>query len=161
LSRQGTTGLPKGVLREAGGHAVDLNLSIRYVFCISGTGDVIFTTSDIGWVVGHSCILAGATTVLFEGKPVETPDASTFWWIFEENKVNTMFTAPTALRVIRQEDGDNMFFEEVGRRGGFKSLRTLFSARRAERTEYGEHVPASPREAWTRRIMSCRQLVYR
>ena len=71
----GTTGLPKGVLREAGGHAVGLNLSVRYLFGIRGPGDVLFTASDIGWVVGHSYIiyaplLAGGTTVLFEGKPV-------------------------------------------------------------------------------------------
>ncbi|KAK3069501.1 hypothetical protein LTS18_000307, partial [Coniosporium uncinatum] len=76
----GTTGLPKGVLREAGGHAVGLHLSVKYLFGIHGPGDVMFTASDIGWVVGHSYIvyaplLAGATTVLFEGKPIGTPDA--------------------------------------------------------------------------------------
>lgn len=125
-------------MREAGGHAVGLNLTIRYIFGIRGPGHVMFTASDIGWVVGHSYIvyaplLAGATTILFEGKPVGTPDAGTFWRIVEENKVNTMFTAPTALRAIRREDGDNSFFEEVGRRGGFKSLRTLFLA--GERSE--------------------------
>lgn len=134
----GTTGLPKGVLREAGGHAVGLNLSIRYLFGIKGPGDVIFTASDIGWVVGHSYIiyaplLAGATTVLFEGKPVGTPDASTFWRILEEYKVNSLFTAPTALRAIRKEDPDNKFFEETGRRGGLKNLRGLFLA--GERSE--------------------------
>lgn len=134
----GITGLPKGVLREAGGHAVGLNLSIRYLFGIKGPGDVIFTASDIGWVVGHSYIiyaplLAGATTVLFEGKPVGTPDASTFWRILEEYKVNSLFTAPTALRAIRKEDPDNKFFEETGRRGGLKNLRGLFLA--GERSE--------------------------
>ncbi|KAF2258800.1 acetyl-CoA synthetase-like protein [Lojkania enalia] len=135
----GTTGLPKGVVREAGGHAVGLNFSIRYLFGIHGPGDVMFTASDIGWVVGHSYIvyaplLAGATTVLFEGKPVGTPDASTFWRIVEEYKVTTMFTAPTALRAIRREDGDNYFFEETyGARGGLKTLRALFLA--GERSE--------------------------
>ncbi|TKA70478.1 hypothetical protein B0A49_04827 [Cryomyces minteri] len=134
----GTTGLPKGVLREAGGHAVGLNLSIRYVFGIRGPGDVMFTASDIGWVVGHSYILyapllAGATTVLFEGKPVGTPDASTFWRIMEEYKVNTLFTAPTALRAIRREDPENKFFETVGKRGGLKNWRALFLA--GERSE--------------------------
>jgi propionyl-CoA synthetase len=134
----GTTGSPKGVLREAGGHAVGLNLSIRYLFGIKGPGDVIFTASDIGWVVGHSYIcyaplLAGATTVLFEGKPVGTPDADTFWRIVEEHKVNSLFTAPTALRAIRKEDPDNTLFEGRGRRGGLKHLRALFLA--GERSE--------------------------
>lgn len=99
----------------------------------------MFTASDIGWVVGHSYIvyaplLAGATTVLFEGKPVGTPDASTFWRIIEEYKVTTMFTAPTALRAIRREDGDNDYFEKIyGERGGLRTLRALFLA--GERSE--------------------------
>jgi len=134
----GTTGLPKGVLREAGGHAVGLNLSVRYVFGIRGPGDVLFTASDIGWVVGHSYIiyaplLAGATTVLFEGKPVGTPNADTFWRILEEYKVNSMFTAPTALRAIRKEDPQNHLFETRARRGGLKNLRALYLA--GERSE--------------------------
>ena len=125
-------------MREAGGHAVGLNLSIKYLFGIHGPGDVMFCASDIGWVVGHSYIvyaplLAGATTVLFEGKPVGTPDASTFWRICEEYKVNSMFTAPTALRAIRKDDNENAFFEEIGKRGGFKNLRALFLA--GERSE--------------------------
>ncbi|KAE9987680.1 hypothetical protein EG328_001913 [Venturia inaequalis] len=134
----GTTGSPKGVVRSAAGHAVGLNLSIKYLFGIRGPGDVIFTASDIGWVVGHSFIvyaplLAGATTVLFEGKPVGTPNASTFWRVVEEYKVNTLFTAPTALRAIRRDDPDNDFIGEIGRRGGIKSLRGLFLA--GERSE--------------------------
>ena len=134
----GTTGLPKGVLREAGGHAVGLNLTIRYIFGIRGPGDVLFTASDIGWVVGHSYILyapllAGATTVLFEGKPIGTPDAGTFWRILEEYKVNTFFTAPTALRAIRKEDPENKFFKKRGESGGLKNLRALFLA--GERSE--------------------------
>jgi len=126
-------------VREAGGHAVGLNFSIKYLFDVHGPGDVMFTASDIGWVVGHSYIvyaplLAGATTVVFEGKPVGTPDASTFWRIVEEYKVTTMFTAPTALRAIRREDGDNDFFEQIyGARGGLKTLRALFLA--GERSE--------------------------
>ncbi|KAL9010206.1 MAG: hypothetical protein Q9173_004843, partial [Seirophora scorigena] len=133
----GTTGLPKGVLRQAGGHAVGLNLSIRYLFGIC-PGDVMFCASDIGWVVGHSYILyapllAGATTVLFEGKPVGTPDASTFWRILEEHKVNVLFTAPTALRAIRRDDPQNDFFTAAGQRGGLKQLRALFLA--GERSE--------------------------
>ncbi|KAF1984342.1 acyl-CoA synthetase/AMP-acid ligase-like protein [Aulographum hederae CBS 113979] len=133
-----TTGLPKGVLREAAGHAVGLNLSIKYLFGIHGPGDVMFCASDLGWVVGHSYIayaplLAGATTVLFEGKPVGTPDAGTFWRVIEENKVNTLFTAPTALRAIRRDDGENDFFSKRGKAGGLKSLRALFLA--GERSE--------------------------
>lgn len=134
----GTTGLPKGVLREAGGHAVGLNLSIRYLFGICGPGDVLFCASDIGWVVGHSYILyapllAGATTILFEGKPVGTPDASTFWRILEEYKVNVLSTAPTALRAIRRDDPDNKNFAAVGKRGGLRQLKALFLA--GERSE--------------------------
>ncbi|KAJ5232734.1 hypothetical protein N7468_005690 [Penicillium chermesinum] len=134
----GTTGLPKGVVREAGGHAVGLELSIRSLFGIKGPGDVMFCASDIGWVVGHSYILyapllVGATTVLYEGKPVGTPDAGAFWRVVEKNAVNVLFTAPTALRAIRKEDGGNVLFREVARRGGLKSLRALFLA--GERSE--------------------------
>ncbi|KAL8782599.1 MAG: hypothetical protein Q9213_005231 [Squamulea squamosa] len=133
----GTTGLPKGVLRQAGGHAVGLNLSIRYLFGIR-PGDVMFCASDIGWVVGHSYLLyapllAGATTVLFEGKPVGTPNAGTFWRIVEEHKVNVLFTAPTALRAIRRDDPDNKFLAAAGEQGGLKQLRALFLA--GERSE--------------------------
>ncbi|KAH7081785.1 hypothetical protein BKA63DRAFT_504611 [Paraphoma chrysanthemicola] len=134
----GTTGLPKGVVRSAGGHAVGLNFSMKYLFGVHGPGDVQFTASDIGWVVGHSYIvyaplLVGASTVLFEGKPVGTPDAGTFWRIIEDYKVTTMFTAPTALRAIRRDDGENEFFEDRGKRGALKTLRALFLA--GERSE--------------------------
>ncbi|KND88227.1 Acyl-CoA synthetase short-chain family member 3, mitochondrial [Tolypocladium ophioglossoides CBS 100239] len=133
----GTTGTPKGVLRDAGGHAVGLHLSISYIFNIHA-GDVAFTASDIGWVVGHSYILyapllAGASTVLYEGKPVGTPDASAFWRVVEEYKVNTMFTAPTALRAIKRDDPNNDFLTKVGDRGGLRSLKALFLA--GERSE--------------------------
>ncbi|KAJ6180270.1 hypothetical protein N7519_010731 [Penicillium mononematosum] len=136
----GTTGLPKGVLREAGGHAVGLELSIKSLFGIKGPGDTMFCASDIGWVVGHSYILyapllVGATTVLFEGKPVGTPDAGTFWRIIEKHNVNALFTAPTAMRAIRKDDPDNQLIGEVGKRGGLKSLRALFLA--GERSEPG------------------------
>lgn len=134
----GTTGLPKGILREAGGHAVGLHLSISYLFGIHGPGDVMFCASDLGWVVGHSYILyapllTGATTVLFEGKPIGTPDAGTFWRIVEEYKVNTLSTAPTALRAIRRDDPDNKFFRQVGARGGLDTLNAIFLA--GERSE--------------------------
>lgn len=130
--------MPKGVLREAGGHAVGLELSIQSLFGIKGPGDVMFCASDIGWVVGHSYILyapllVGATTVLFEGKPVGTPDAGTFWRIIERHRVNTLFTAPTAMRAIRKDDPNDRFFKEVGQRGGLKTLRALFLA--GERSE--------------------------
>jgi propionyl-CoA synthetase len=132
----GTTGKPKGVVREAGGHAVGLALSIEYLFGIS-QGDVIFTASDVGWVVGHSYILyapllAGATTVQFEGKPIY-PDPGILWRTIEKHKVNVLSTAPTGLRAIRQGDPDLDLLDEIGKRNGLKSLRALFLA--GERSE--------------------------
>ena len=137
-TRQGTTGLPKGVVRQAAGHAVGLDFSMRYLFDIHGPGDVMFCASDIGWVVGHSYILygpllVGATTVMFEGKPIGTPNAGSFWRVLEEYKVNVLFTAPTALRAIRKEDPQNKHFTNAGTRGALKSLRALFLA--GERSE--------------------------
>ncbi|KAI0389640.1 AMP-binding enzyme [Xylariaceae sp. FL0594] len=134
----GTTGTPKGVVRNAAGHAVGLHLSIRYLFGVQGPGDVIFTASDIGWVVGHSFIiyaplLTGAATVLFEGKPVGTPDSSTFWRIVQDYKVTTLSTAPTALRAIKSDDPENKKLKRIGEQGGLKSLRALFLA--GERSE--------------------------
>ncbi|KAH8695944.1 putative acyl-CoA synthetase [Talaromyces proteolyticus] len=134
----GTTGLPKGVVREAGGHAVGLSLSIKYLFGIKGPGDVMFCASDIGWVVGHSYILyapllVGATTILYEGKPVGTPDAGEFWRVIEKNKANVLFTAPTALRAMRKDDPESKLLTEIGARGGLKSLKALFLA--GERSE--------------------------
>jgi len=98
----------------------------------------MFCASDVGWVVGHSYILyapllAGATTILFEGKPVGTPNAGTFWRVIEEHKVNVLSTAPTALRAIRRDDPENKFFEAAGKRRGMKQLRALFLA--GERSE--------------------------
>lgn len=138
MHTSGTTGTPKGVLRDAGGHAVGLRFTASYIFDIRGPGHVCFTASDIGWVVGHSYILyapllAGATTVLYEGKPVGTPDASAFWRVVEEYGVQTMFTAPTALRAIKQMDPHNHSLARAGERGGLRSLRALFLA--GERSE--------------------------
>ncbi|KAM0212942.1 hypothetical protein ACHAPQ_004668 [Fusarium lateritium] len=138
IHTSGTTGVPKGVLRDAGGHAVGLHLSISYLFNINGPGCVAFTASDIGWIVGHSYIvygplLTGAATVLYEGKPVGTPDTSSFWRIVEEYKVNTIFTAPTALRAIRRVDQNNQSFIDYGKRGALRTLRGLFLA--GERSE--------------------------
>ncbi|KAF3917671.1 hypothetical protein AA313_de0208372 [Arthrobotrys entomopaga] len=130
----GTTGAPKGIVRETGGHTVGLAFFIKHMFNINGPGDVIFTASDIGWVVGHSYIIyapliAGATTVLFEGKPIGTPDAGTFWRVAAQYKVNVMFTAPTALRAIKRVDPDLDEMEKYN----LSRLRTLFLA--GERSE--------------------------
>ncbi|MER5689797.1 propionyl-CoA synthetase [Streptomyces sp. NPDC002205] len=108
LYTSGTTGRPKGVLRSAGGHAVALAWSMGAIYDIRA-GDVFWTVSDVGWVVGHSYIvygplLVGATTVMYEGKPVGTPDAGAFWRVVQEYGVKAIFTAPTAIRAIKKTD---------------------------------------------------------
>ncbi|HNF06122.1 MAG TPA: propionyl-CoA synthetase [Mycobacterium sp.] len=108
LYTSGTTGKPKGIVRDNGGHAVALLWTMRNVYDIA-PGDVFWAASDVGWVVGHSYIvyaplLLGATTVLYEGKPVGTPDPGAFWRVISEHNVKALFTAPTAIRVIRKED---------------------------------------------------------
>jgi propionyl-CoA synthetase len=108
LYTSGTTGKPKGVVRDNGGHAVALAWTMRAVYDI-GPGDVWWTASDVGWVVGHSYIvyaplLVGATTILYEGKPVGTPDAGAFWRVVSEHRAKALFTAPTALRAIKKVD---------------------------------------------------------
>src|SRR6266498_2056303 len=108
LYTSGTTGRPKGVVRDNGGHAVALRWSMQNIYDC-GPGDVYWAASDVGWVVGHSYIvyaplLAGCTTVLYEGKPVGTPDPGAFWRVVAQHGVNTMFTAPTAIRAIKRVD---------------------------------------------------------
>ena len=107
LYTSGTTGEPKGVVRPNGGHAVALKWSMRHIYNVQ-PGDVYWAASDIGWVVGHSYIvyaplLHGCTTILYEGKPIGTPDAGAFWRVIEQHKVKCLFTAPTAFRAIRRE----------------------------------------------------------
>ena len=108
LYTSGTTGNPKGIVRDNGGHAVAMNWSMKNVYNIN-PGDVMWAASDVGWVVGHSYIvyaplIAGATTVIYEGKPIGTPDAGAFWRVVNDHKVKVLFTAPTAIRAIRRMD---------------------------------------------------------
>jgi propionyl-CoA synthetase len=133
LYTSGTTGKPKGVVRDNGGHAVAMRYSMQAVYDV-GPGDVFWAASDVGWVVGHSYIvyaplLTGCTTILFEGKPIRTPDAGTFWRIIAENKVKVFFTAPTAFRAIRKEDPNSEYLQKYD----ISCLKTLFVA--GERTD--------------------------
>ncbi|MCB1475851.1 MAG: AMP-binding protein, partial [Rhodobiaceae bacterium] len=128
LYTSGTTGQPKGVVRDNGGHMVALKWSMDAIYGIK-PGEVFWAASDVGWVVGHSYIvyaplLHGATTVLFEGKPVGTPDAGTFWRVIADHKVAALFTAPTAFRAIKKEDPDGKLIGKYD----LSSLRTLFLA---------------------------------
>ena len=128
LYTSGTTGKPKGIVRDNGGHAVALTWSMRNIYDV-GPGEVFWAASDVGWVVGHSYIayaplLAGATTVLYEGKPIGTPDPGAFWRVVSEYGVKVLFSAPTALRAIRKEDPDG---SHIGRYD-LSSLKYLFQA---------------------------------
>ena len=128
LYTSGTTGKPKGIVRDNGGHAVALTWSMRNIYGV-GPGEVFWAASDVGWVVGHSYIvygplLAGATTVLYEGKPIGTPDPGAFWRVVSEYGVKVLFSAPTALRAIRKEDPEG---SHIGRYD-LSSLKYLFQA---------------------------------
>ncbi len=128
LYTSGTTGKPKGVVRDTGGHMVALTWTMENLYGIK-PGEVFWAASDIGWVVGHSYIvygplLSGGTTLVYEGKPVGTPDPGAFWRVIEEHKVTALFTAPTALRAIKKEDPECTYKE--GR--DLSSMRTLFLA---------------------------------
>jgi propionyl-CoA synthetase len=128
LYTSGTTGQPKGVVRDHGGHMVALAWSMPNIYGC-GTGDVFWAASDVGWVVGHSYIvyaplLAGCTTLLYEGKPVGTPDAGAFWRVIAEHEVKALFTAPTAFRAIKKEDPKG---ELIGRHD-LSRFKTLFLA---------------------------------
>jgi len=133
LYTSGTTGQPKGVVRDNGGHVVALKWTMKNIYNVDA-GDVYWAASDVGWVVGHSYIvygplLKGCTTILFEGKPVGTPDAGVFWRVIAEHKVKAMFTAPTAFRAIKREDPN----AELMKQYDLSNFEALFLA--GERTD--------------------------
>ena len=152
LYTSGTTGKPKGIVRDTGGYATALKFSMHYIYGLK-PDEVFWAASDVGWVVGHSFIVYGPlinrnTTIIFEGKPIKTPDSSTFWRIISEHKVIAMFTAPTAIRAIKKEDPNGDFIKKYD----LSSLKTQFLA--GERCDvatldwYREHIPIPAIDHW-------------
>ena len=152
LYTSGTTGKPKGIVRDTGGYATALKFSMQYIYGVK-PDEVFWAASDVGWVVGHSYIVYGPlvnrnTTILFEGKPIKTPDASTFWRVIAEHNVSVMFTAPTAIRAIKKEDPNGAFIKQYD----LSSLRTQFLA--GERCDvatlewYNQHIPVPAIDHW-------------
>jgi len=128
LYTSGTTGAPKGVVRTTGGHLVALNWTMQSIYDVK-PGEVFWAASDVGWVVGHSYIvyaplIHGNTTIVFEGKPVGTPDAGTFWRVISEHKVRSFFTAPTAIRAVKREDPEGQLIKDYD----LSNLRAMFLA---------------------------------
>jgi propionyl-CoA synthetase len=128
LYTSGTTGKPKGIVRDNGGHAVALRWSMENIYAVK-PGDVFWAASDVGWVVGHSYIvyaplLTGCTTIVYEGKPIGTPDAGAFWRVIAQHKVKVLFTAPTAFRAIKKEDPKGEFVKKYD----LSKFKTLFLA---------------------------------
>lgn len=152
LYTSGTTGKPKGIVRDTGGYGVALKFSMKYIYNVK-EGETFWAASDMGWAVGHSYILYAPllnrnTTIIFEGKPIKTPDASTFWRIISEHKVGTMFTAPTAIRAIKKEDPDGTFIKQYD----LSCLKNQFLA--GERCDnatlewYQQHIPIPVIDHW-------------
>jgi propionyl-CoA synthetase len=188
LYTSGTTGQPKGVVRDNGGHMAALHWSMHSIYGVK-PGEVFWAASDIGWVVGHSYIvygplLHGNTTILFEGKPVGTPDAGTFWRVIDEHNVAVLFTAPTAFRAIRKEDPQGSLISDYDL-SGFRAL--FLAGERADpdtiqwaerllkvpvidhwwQTETGWTIAGNPmglgfcRSSTVRRRFRCRAMMYR